>query len=125
MAGSNGSARRWNCDVRSEGDHRPQRLDQVVRVALQAIADLPGVTVSKVHAFSRSQPRTRRLASTGELESDFVKLETVVPCGAGGPCRRGHRSGRTTGRPGDGMVFMIPVGDAVRVRTGEHGTAAL
>lgn len=102
---------------------RPQRLDHV-RTALHAIADMPGVTVSTVHAFARSHPRDAGVPGDA-LEADLVKLETVVPAALADRVVEAIQRAATTGRPGDGMVFKIPVDDAVRVRTGEHGTTAL
>ena len=102
---------------------RPQRLDHV-RTALQEIAEMPGVTVSKVHAFARSHPRDTT-GSVDALEADLVKLETVVPAALADRVVEAIQRAATTGRPGDGMVFKIPVDDAVRVRTGEHGATAL
>lgn len=102
---------------------RPQRLEDV-RTALHEIADMPGVTVSKVHAFARSHPRDTA-GSVDALEADLVKLETVVPAALADRVVETIQRAATTGRPGDGMVFKIPVADAVRVRTGEHGVTAL
>lgn len=104
---------------------RPQRVEDV-RLALHDIPDMPGVTVSKVHAFARTSPRDGEPAAAPEaLETDLVKLETVVPAGLADRVVDTIRRAATTGRPGDGMVFKIPVADAVRVRTGEHGDTAL
>ena len=102
---------------------RPQRLDDV-RTALHNIADMPGVTVSKVHAFARSSPRDIAGSPAG-LEVDLVKLETIVPEAMADLVVEAIQRAATTGRSGDGMVFKIPVADAVRVSTGEHGVAAL
>ena len=102
---------------------RPQRLDQV-RTALHEIAEMPGVTVSKVHAFGRSHPRDAGVSSDS-LGADLVKLETVVPAPLADRVIEAICQAATTGRAGDGMVFKIPVADAVRVRTGEHGVMAL
>jgi nitrogen regulatory protein P-II 1 len=102
---------------------RPQRLENV-RTALHEIPDMPGVTVSKVHAFARSQPRDTTLSAEA-LEADLVKLETVVPEALADRVVEAIQRAATTGRPGDGMVFKIPVADAVRVRSGEHGVTAL
>jgi nitrogen regulatory protein P-II 1 len=102
---------------------RPQRLDEV-RTALHEIAEMPGVTVSKVLAFARSHPRDTAASADG-LEADLVKLETVVPAALADRVIEAIQRAATTGRPGDGMVFKIPVDDAVRVRTGEHGVTAL
>lgn len=102
---------------------RPQRLEDVRR-ALHDIPELPGVTVSTVHAFARSQPRDASATSSGQ-EVDLIRLETVVPGAIADLVVDTIQRAATTGRPGDGMVFKIPVNDAVRVRTGEHGVTAL
>jgi nitrogen regulatory protein P-II 1 len=102
---------------------RPQRLDEVMR-ALHAIPGLPGVTVSKVHAYSRPQPHDPDVVPRG-LEADFIKLETVVPEALADRVMEVIQRAATTGPPGDGKVFKIPVADAVRLRNGEHGVTAL
>ena len=102
---------------------RPQRLEEVRR-ALHEIAEMPGVTVPKVHAFARAHLR-EAAASVDPLEADLVKLETVVPAALADRVVEAVQRAATTGRPGDGMVFKIPVADAVRVQTGEHGVTAL
>jgi len=56
---------------------RPQRLDHVME-ALHEIPDLPGVTVSKVHAYSGSRSRDPELPPES-VETDFTKLEIVPP----------------------------------------------
>ena len=55
---------------------RPQRLEHVM-AALHDIPGLPGVTVSRVHAYAGSAGRE---AAAG-TETDFTKLEIVVPAG--------------------------------------------
>lgn len=102
---------------------RPQRLEDV-RAALHEIADMSGVTVSKVRAFARAHPRDTT-GSVDALETDLIKLETVVPAALADRVVETIQRAATTGRPGDGMVFKIPVADAVRVRSGEHGVTAL
>ncbi len=102
---------------------RPQRLD-AVRMALHDIENMPGVTVSTVHAFGRVHPRDS--ATSGDaLETDLLRLETVVPATLADQVVDAIQRSAMTGRPGDGMVFKIPVADAVRVRNGEHGVSAL
>ena len=102
---------------------RPERLDHV-RTALHQIVEMPGMTVSTVHAFARSHPRDTAV-SAEDLEADLIKLETVVPAALADRVVDATQRAATTGRPGDGMVFKIAVDDAVRVRTGEHGVIAL
>ncbi|MHB8839893.1 MAG: P-II family nitrogen regulator [Gemmatimonadaceae bacterium] len=102
---------------------RPQQLASV-QLALHAIAGMPGCTVSKVHAFSRPQPHETS-GSVDASESEFVKVEIVVPAALADRVVQVIQQAATTNRPGDGMVFKIPVADAVRVQTGEHGAGAL
>lgn len=106
---------------------RPHRLE-AVRLALHDIDDMPGVTVSRVHAFARARPRDNTASPDAlemDLETELCKLETVVPAALADRVVEAIQRAATTGRPGDGMVFKIPVDDAVRVRTGEHGAGAL
>ena len=102
---------------------RPQRLE-AVRAALREVADMPGVTVSKVLAFARAHPRVPS-GSIEDLEADLVKLEAIVSEAVADRVVEVIQRAATTGRPCDGMVFKIPVADAVRIRTGEHGVTAL
>ena len=92
--------------------------------ALHEIAEMPGMTVSKVHAFARSHPRDTTVSAEAR-EADLVKLETVVPAGLADRVVDAIQRAATTGRPGDEMVFRTPVDDAVRGRTGEPGVIAL
>lgn len=93
---------------------RPQRLDHVME-ALHEIPGLPGVTVSKVHAYAGSRPHDRELPPEN-LETDFTKLEIIVPASlvdrvVGAIGEAGHK-----GRAGDGIVFVVPVEQFVRIR---------
>ena len=102
---------------------RPDRVDNV-RLALREIEGVPGVTVSRVHAFARSHPH-ELTSSPDAFETDLVKLETVVPAALADRVIDAIQAAATSGRSGDGMIFKIPVADAVRVRSGEHGVTAL
>jgi nitrogen regulatory protein P-II 1 len=102
---------------------RPERVNNV-RLALREIEGVPGVTVSKVHAFARMHPHDLNV-SPDAFETDLVKLEMVVPAAVADSVIDAIQQAATTGRPGDGMIFKIPVADAVRVRSGERGVSAL
>lgn len=102
---------------------RPERVDDV-RLALRDIPEVPGVTISRVHAFARSHPRDVK-PSPDAFETDLVKLETVVPEALADRVIDAIQRAATTGRTGDGMIFKSPVADAVRVRSGERGVNAL
>ena len=93
---------------------RPQRLEHVM-AALHEIPGLPGVTVSKVHAYAGSVARGREQADWS-AERDFTKLEIIVPVDlvervVGAIGLAGH-----TGHPGDGIVFVVSVEQFVRIR---------
>lgn len=94
---------------------RPQRLDQVL-AALRTIADLPGVTVSKVHGYSGSHERTDPLPSVENVQADFIKLETIVPDTLVESVVAAIGQAGHTGRGGDGIVFVVPVEHFVRIR---------
>lgn len=94
---------------------RPQRLEYVI-AALREIPNLPGVTVSKVHGHAGTRPFTEHPGSTENIEADFVKLETVVPSELVERVVAAIAQSSFTGRPGDGIVFVVPVEDFLRIR---------
>ena len=94
---------------------RPQRLDQVL-VALRQIPGVPGVTVSKVHAYAGSHSHDEPLRPTDDVESDFMKLETVVPAALAERVVAAIGQAGHTGRAGDGVVFVVPVEGFLRIR---------
>ena len=102
---------------------RPNKVDAVMD-ALHAIPGLPGVTMSRVHAYARPQPHdTDAVPRAGE--ADFVKLETVVPMDLVDAVAEAIRTAAHTGRAGDGMIFISDVRGAIRIRTGDRDRAAL
>lgn len=94
---------------------RPQRLNHVIE-ALRHIPNLPGVTLSKVHGYAGTRPFTEHPGSTQKVETDFVKLETVVPSELVERVVAAIGQAGHTGRPGDGIVFVVPVEDFMRIR---------
>ena len=94
---------------------RPQRLDQVL-AALRKIDDLPGVTVSRVHGYSGSHQRADPLPPVENLQTDFMKLETIVPDALVESVVAAIRQAGHTGRGGDGIVFVVQVEQFVRIR---------
>jgi nitrogen regulatory protein P-II 1 len=104
---------------------RPSRLDQV-KAALDH-AWIAGITVSEVKGYGRQKGHVE-LHRGAEHPVDMVpklKIEIVVP----DPLvpRMLHELERAvrTGTVGDGKIFVGPVDEAVRVRTGERGEDAL
>lgn len=101
---------------------RRERIEQVIQ-ALHEIAGLPGVTVTPVQTFARIPPREAPLLETHDLR--LCKLEAVVPLDLVQRVTEAIQSAAHTGRAGDGMIFVIPVEEAIRIRTGARGQEAL
>ncbi len=92
---------------------RPNLVEGVIQ-ALQAITDMPSVTVSTVRAHGR-----RRRAGTSEGVFDDVviaKLEAVVPDGLLQSVLDAIRRNAHTGRDGDGRIFVSDVRQSVNIR---------
>ncbi len=102
---------------------RPERLAAVVR-ALHGIPDIPGLTVSVVRGFGKRTPAGHG-AAPEYGETEMAKLETVVPEDLLQRVTETIQEVAATGRPGDGKVFVIRVEDAIKVRSGAHGSAVL
>ena len=93
---------------------RPAMLQGVLD-ALQAHPELPGVTCSDVTGFGRNRP-----AESGtDRCTSMTKLEIVVAAEQVQEALRILLQFAQTGRAGDGMVFISPVEEAIRIRTGQ------
>jgi nitrogen regulatory protein P-II 1 len=104
---------------------KPFKLDDV-KEALTG-AGILGMTVSEVRGFGRQKGHTE-LYRGGEYTVDFLpkmKIEVVVPDERAGAVVALITGAAKTGSIGDGKVFVSPLEDAVRIRTGEHGESAL
>ena len=96
-------------------------LENVLR-ALRGMKGLPGCTVSRVHGYQRSDG----VSDEGTLEPDErTKLEIVVRNSDAQKVVSAIAKNARTGSPGDGKIFVIACVDAMRIRTGERGEAAL
>ena len=103
---------------------KPFRLDDV-KDALTG-AGIIGMTVSEVRGFGRQKGHTE-LYRGGEYTVDFlpkIKVEVVVPDDRATQVTELMVAAAKTGAIGDGKVFVSPVEDAIRIRTGEHGDGA-
>lgn len=90
---------------------RPQRLEHVME-ALHDIPGLPGIAVEKVHAYAwASSP-----AAAENLEADFTKFEIIVPVELVDRVVAAIAAAGHTGRPGDGVICVLPVERFVRIR---------
>ena len=104
---------------------KPFKLDD----AKQALADLNvvGMTVSEVKGFGRQKGHSE-LYRGAEYVVDFlpkVQLEVVVPDDLVEKVTMALADSARTGSIGDGKIFVAPVEDAIRIRTGERGDTAL
>ena len=104
---------------------KPFKLDEV-KEAL-AKQNINGMTVSEVKGFGRQKGHTE-LYRGAEYVVDFlpkIKIEILVSDEQAALAAETIIATAKTGRIGDGKLFVLPVEDAVRIRTGERGDAAL
>ncbi len=104
---------------------KPFKLDEV-KEALNEIG-IKGITVSEVKGFGRQKGHTE-LYRGAEYVVDFlpkIKLEIVVRDDLVGKVVDTIVETAKTGRIGDGKVFVLPVEEVVRIRTGERGEDAV
>ncbi len=104
---------------------KPFKLDEV-KEALNEIG-IQGITVSEVKGFGRQKGHTE-LYRGAEYVVDFlpkIKMEVVVKEDMVHKVVETITNTARTGRIGDGKIFIIPVDEAVRIRTGEKGEEAI
>ena len=104
---------------------KPFKLDEV-KEALHEIG-LQGITVLEAKGFGRQKGHTE-LYRGAEYVVDFlpkVKIEIVVDNGMLERAVEAIQQAAQTGRIGDGKIFITPVEEAIRVRTGERGDDAI
>jgi nitrogen regulatory protein P-II 1 len=104
---------------------KPFKLDEV-KEALNGIG-IEGITVSEVKGFGRQKGHTE-LYRGAEYVVDFipkVKLEIAVADELVAKVVETIQASAKTGRIGDGKIFILPLEEAVRIRTGEQGTEAI
>ncbi|OGW10494.1 MAG: transcriptional regulator, partial [Nitrospinae bacterium RIFCSPLOWO2_12_FULL_39_93] len=90
-------------------------------------AGVQGITVSEVKGFGRQKGHTE-LYRGAEYVVDFlpkVKLEVIVPDDIAEKVVQTIINTARTGRIGDGKIFVYPVEDVIRIRTGERGKDAI
>ena len=105
---------------------QPFLVDKVLD-ALHQIPEMPGVTVSEVRGYGRRKEakpidREREAEVFGEKK---VKLEVVVPDHLVSQVTETIARAAHTGNPGDGKIFVLPVWDVLKIRTGERGEQAI
>ena len=104
---------------------KPFKLDEV-KQALQE-AGIQGLTVSEVKGFGRQKGHTE-LYRGAEYVVDFlpkIKLEIVIKEEDVQKVVDVIQKSAKTGRIGDGKIFVVPIEEVLRIRTGETGPAAI
>jgi nitrogen regulatory protein P-II 1 len=104
---------------------KPFKLDEV-KESLSGIG-VQGLTVSEVKGFGRQKGHTE-LYRGAEYVVDFlpkVKLEIIVKDDLVPQVVDAILKAAKTGRIGDGKIFVLPIDEVVRIRTGERGSDAI
>lgn len=104
---------------------KPHQLDEV-KEALETYG-LSGMTVSEASGYGRQRGHSE-VYRGAEYNVDFVpkiRLEVIVDDEDAAPVVDVIVAASKTGRIGDGKVWVSPIEDVVRVRTGERGREAL
>jgi nitrogen regulatory protein P-II 1 len=104
---------------------KPFKLDEV-KEAL-AKEGIQGMTVSEVKGFGRQKGHTE-LYRGGEYVLDFlpkIKIEVLLDDNRAARAAEIISGVARTGRIGDGKIFISPVDDVIRIRTGERGVDAI
>ena len=104
---------------------RPFKLEEV-KESLTSIG-VRGMTVSEVRGFGRSRGHTE-LYRGSEYTIEFepkLKLEVIVAEEDVDRAIEVIQESASTGKIGDGKIFVLPIDETVRIRTGEKGPAAI
>jgi nitrogen regulatory protein P-II 1 len=104
---------------------RPFKLDEV-REALMEVG-VQGITVSEVRGFGRQRGH-KEIYRGSEYTIEFVpklKLEIVVNEDIVEEVIETVLQAASTGKIGDGKIFITPVEEVIRIRTGERGVTAI
>ena len=104
---------------------KPFKLTEV-KEALNEVG-IQGMTVSEVKGFGRQKGHTE-IYRGSEYTVDFlpkVKIEIVLPDAQVKPAIEIISKNARTGKIGDGKIFVLPLDNAVRIRTEEQGDSAV
>ena len=104
---------------------KPFKLDEV-KEALKEVG-LQGITVTEAKGFGRQKGHTE-LYRGAEYVVDFlpkVKVEVVIADDRLDQAVEAIQKAAHTGRIGDGKIFISPIEEAIRIRTGETGAEAV
>ena len=104
---------------------KPFKLDEV-RDALTKIG-VQGLTVTEVKGYGRQKGHTEIYRGAEYAVSFLPKIKLEIACAANQVDKvvETISTAAKTGQIGDGKIFVLPLEDCVRIRTGECGTAAI
>lgn len=111
--------------IKIEAIINPSKLEEVMK-ALTAIG-IDGVTIMEVNGFSHKRGHREQYRGA-EYMVEFAlktKLEIALSDDEEDKVVATIMAAAKTGIPGDGRIFVMPMNDLVRIRTGEFGEAAL
>ena len=104
---------------------KPFKLDEV-KEALNKIG-VNGMTINEVKGFGRQRGH-KEIYRGAEYQVDFVpkvQIDVVVDSALADQVVEAISKSANTGKIGDGKIFVYPVSEAVRIRTGETGESAI
>lgn len=105
---------------------QPFLADRVLD-ALHQLPEIPGISVSEVMGYGKRLRTDKPIAVnlTEVFGEKRIKLEIVVPDRLTDQVVDTISEAAHTGNPGDGKIFVVPVWDVRKIRTGESGEAAI
>jgi nitrogen regulatory protein PII len=111
--------------IKVEALIRPQKLEDV-KAALSE-AGISGMTVTEVRGSGKQKGYTQHYRGAEYTVNllQKVKLEIVVADEDAQSVATSIADAARTGEIGDGKIFLIPVSEVIRIRTGEHGGVAI
>jgi nitrogen regulatory protein P-II 1 len=104
---------------------RPHTIDAVKQALSEA--GVQGMSLAEIRGFGRTGGRTEVFRGSA-YQVDFVpkiRIEVVVPTAQVSAVLDAIERSAKTGKIGDGKVFVLGVEEALRIRTGERGEAAI
>ncbi|MGC8669356.1 MAG: P-II family nitrogen regulator [Chthonomonadales bacterium] len=111
--------------IKVEALIRPQKLDDV-KAALSEIG-VKGMTVTEVRGSGKQKGFTQHYRGAEYTVNliQKIKIEIVTTDGEARSVAEVIAKSARTGEIGDGKIFLIPVSEALRIRTGEEGDTAI
>jgi nitrogen regulatory protein P-II 1/nitrogen regulatory protein P-II 2 len=104
---------------------RPSSIDAVKQALVDA--SILGMTIAEVRGFGRQKGQVERYRGS-EFTVDFLpkaRVDVVVDDGQLNTAIEAITTAARSGDIGDGKIFVVPVEEVIRVRTGERGVTAL